>query len=98
MEAHSELDDHLGNRRFPIVEYNGLWRAVFDYSVAMRERNWLHRDVVGVVNGLQDYMELRNHKAPPDIWWKIDQMEALLFCGYNAYPEHGSPYDSEDTS
>jgi hypothetical protein len=98
VEAHGDLDNSLGKRHFPIIEFNRLWQAVFNYSVAMKELDWLHRDVAGIVNGLHDYLELDCHKAPSDIWWKIDQMEVLLFGGYNAYPEHSSPNDLEDSS
>jgi hypothetical protein len=98
VEAYGDLDNCLGKRHFPIIEFNRLWQAVFDYSAAMKELDWLHRDVAGIVNGLHDYLELECHKAPSDIRWKIDQMEVLLFGGYNAYPEHGSPNDLEDSS
>lgn len=98
IDAYGELDHCLGKRHFPAAEFNKLWRAVFDYSAAMSERDWLHRDVAGVVNGLCDYLEIECHKVPSDILWKIDQMEVLLFSDHNAYPEHGSPYDSESTS
>ncbi len=98
MDAYGELDNGLGKRHFPVTEFNRFWSAVFDYWAAMSERDWLHRDVAGVVNGLRDYLELERHKVPPDIWWKIDQMEVLLFSNYNAYPEHGTPYNPENTS
>jgi hypothetical protein len=98
MDAYGELDDCLGKPHFPVTKFNRFWQAVFDYSAAMSEHDWLHRDVAGVVNGLRDYLELQRHKAPTDIWWKIDQMEVLLFSNYNAYPEHGNPYNSENTS
>ena len=98
IDAYGELDDRLGKRHFPVAEFNRFWRTVFDYSSAMSERNWLHRDVAGVVNGLCDYLEIEHHKVPSDVWWKIDQMEVLLFSDYNAYPEHGAPYNSESTS
>lgn len=98
MDAYGELDDRLGKRHFPVNKFNRFWQAVYDYSAAMSEHDWLHRDVAGVVNGLRVYLELEQHKAPSDIWWKIDQMEVLLFSNYNAYPEHGNPNNSENTS
>jgi hypothetical protein len=98
VEVYSDLDNCLGKHRFPIVEFNRFWQAVYDYSAAMKEFDWLHRNVAGIVNGLHDYLELESHKAPSDIWWKIDQMEVLLFSGYNAYPEHGRPNDLGDSS
>ncbi len=98
MDTYGELDVRIGKRHFPVTKFNRFWQAVFDYSAAMSERDWLHRDVAGIVSGLRVYLELQHHKAPSDIWWKIDQMEVLLFSNYNAYPEHGNPYNSENTS
>ena len=98
MDAYGELDDCLGKPYFPVTKFNRFWQAVFDYSAAMSERDWLHRDVASVVNGLCDYLEQECHKVPSDILWKIDQMEVLLFSNYNAYPEHENPYNSENTS
>ena len=65
VEAHAELDEHLGKSRFPTVEFDKLRLAVFDYAMAMQERDWLHRDVANVVNGLRDYLQLKCHNAAP---------------------------------
>jgi hypothetical protein len=98
VEANAELDEHLGKSRFPSAELEKLRQAVFDYAMAMQERDWLHRDVANVVNGLRDYLQLKCHNAPSDILWKIDQMESLTFCGYNAYPDQGDSASSDGTA
>ena len=67
VEAYNDLDNCLGKLRFPIIEFNRFWQAVFDYSAAMKELDWLHRDVAGIVNGLHDYLELERHEAPSDV-------------------------------
>lgn len=87
VEANAKLDEQLGKSRFPSAEFDKLRQAVFDYAMAMQECDWLHRDVANVVNGLRDYLQLTCHNAPSDIMWKIDQMESLIFNGYNAYPD-----------
>jgi hypothetical protein len=51
--------------------------------------------VANVVNGLREYLQLKCHNAPSDILWKIDQMETLIFCGYDAYPDQGGPSSSD---
>ena len=98
VDAHAELDRRLGKGRFSAVEFDKLRRAVFDYARAMQERDWLHRDVANVVNGLRDYLQLECHNAPSNILWKTDQMETLIFSGYDAYLDRGGPSSSDGTA
>lgn len=97
VEANAALDEHLGKSRFPSAEFDELRQTVFDYAMAMQDRDWLHRDVANVVNGLRDYLQLECHNAPSDILWKADQMESLIFSGYDAYPDQGGPSSSDGT-
>lgn len=97
-EAYAELDEDLGKGRFPTAEFDKLRHAVFDYAMAMQESDWLHRNVANVVNGLRDYLQLTCHNAPSDILWKIDQMETLIFCDYDAYPDQGGPSSSDSSA
>jgi hypothetical protein len=98
VEAYAELDEHLGKGHFPTAEFDKLRHAVFDYAMAMQESDWLHRNVANVVSGLRDYLQLDCHNAPSDILWKIDQMETLIFCGYDAYPDQGGPSSSDSSA
>ncbi len=44
LEAHAEFDARLGRRgrHFPVAEFDRLWRAVLEYSAAMKSLKWLH--------------------------------------------------------
>ncbi len=91
--AYVELDARLsGNsRRFPVAQFNELWRALQDYWSAMRGRSWLHRDVARVVSGLRVDLELEIFATPSDVLRRVDRMECLLFADYDAYPDDDDP-------
>ena len=91
VETYADFDENLRKRRFPTTEFERFRGAVFDYAMAMQERDWLNCDVADIINSLQNYVMLACHNAPSDILWKIDQMEVLIFSGYDAYSEHGRP-------
>ncbi len=93
LEAHAEFDARLGERgrRFPVAEFDRLWRAVLEYSAAMKSLNWLHRDVARVLSGLREYLELESFKTPPDVVRRADQMECVLFSDYDPYPDDDEP-------
>jgi hypothetical protein len=89
LEARAELDSrlHESGRRFPVAAIEMLWRAVLDYSAAMKGLKWLHRDVVRELSGFREYLELATFKTPPDVLQTADRMECILFAGYDPYPE-----------
>jgi len=99
LEARAELDTGLpeSGRRFPVAAIEMLWRAVLEYSAAMKGLKWLHRDVVRELSGLREYLELATFKTAPDVLQTADRIECLLFAGYDPYPEDGDGPYSENT-
>ncbi len=93
LEAHAEFDARLGERgrRFPVAEFDRLWRTVVEYSAAMKSLKWLHRDVARVLSGLREYLELERFKTPGDAVRRADQMECILFADYDPYPDDDEP-------
>jgi hypothetical protein len=89
LEAHAALDTglHESGRRFPVAAIEMLWRAVLEYSAAMKGLKWLHRDVVRELSGLREYLELATFKTPSDVLRTADRIECMLFAGYDPYPE-----------
>jgi len=87
LEAHAEFDARLvrRGRRFPTVEFDRLWRAVLEYSAAMKSLKWLHRDVAREVSGFREYLRLECFNTPSDAVRRADQMECILFAGYDPY-------------
>ncbi len=93
MDAHATFDARLGGRgqRFPIAEFDRLWRAVLEYSAAMTGLEWLHRDVARTLSGFREYLELEIFKTPSDVVRRADQMECVLFSDYDPYPDDAEP-------
>ena len=98
LEAYAEFDARLGKRgrRFPVAEFDRLWRAVLEYSAAMKSLKWLHRDVAREFSGFREYLELESFKTPSDAVRRADQMECILFAGYDPYPDDDEPPGFED--
>ncbi len=98
MDAHATFDARLGGRgqRFPVAEFDRLWRAVLEYSAAMTGLKWLHRDVARTLSGFREYLELEIFKTPPDVVRKADQMECVLFSDYDPYPDDDEPHGFEN--
>jgi hypothetical protein len=99
MDAHAAFDVRLGGRgqRFPVAEFDRLWRAVLEYSAAMTGLKWLHRDVARTLSGFREYLELGIFKTPPDVVRRADQMECVLFSDYDPYPDDDEPPVFENT-
>lgn len=93
LEAYAEFDARLGKRgrRFPVAEFDRLWRAVLEYSAAMKSLKWLHRDVAREFSGFREYLELESFKTPSDAVRRADQMECILFAGYDPYLDDDEP-------
>lgn len=93
LEAYAEFDARLGKRgrRFPVAEFERLWRAVLEYSAAMKSLKWLHRDVAREFSGFREYLELESFKTPSDAVRRADQMECILFAGYDPYLDDDEP-------
>ena len=89
MTACAEFDARLPVRgtRFPVKEFERLWRAVLQYATEMKGQNWLHRNVAKEFNGFREYLQLEIFKTPGDALRRADRMECLLFADYDAYPE-----------
>lgn len=89
LEAHAELDARLETpgQRFPNAEFDRLWRAVVEYSSAMKDVKWLHRDVAREISGLREYLQLECFKTPSDVVRRADQMEHILFADDDPYPD-----------
>jgi hypothetical protein len=74
LKAYAEFDARLGKRgrRFPLAEFDRLWRAVLEYSAAMKSLKWLHRDVAREFSGFREYLELESFKTPSDAVRRAD--------------------------
>jgi hypothetical protein len=76
-------------RAFPIREFGDLFRAVIEYSEAMKDSPLVHRDVAAAVNGLREYLEL--FKTPGNILYEADRLECIFFSGHDPYFEGDEP-------
>jgi hypothetical protein len=47
----------------------------------------IHRNVVGEISGLADYLELERKQVPGDVLYEADRLHCLLFSGYDPYFE-----------
>jgi len=89
LEARVEFETRLPERgkRFPVEEFGRLWLAVLEYATQMKERKWLHRDVVREFIGFREYLQLEIFNTPVGALRRAERMEILLFDDYDAYPE-----------
>ena len=59
-------------------------------SVVGKDR-LIHREVVGAINGLVDFLRVERKRIPGDILAEADRLETLVFAGYDPYFEGDEP-------
>lgn len=86
VDAHVDLQRALyDKRRYPREAFERFFDAVRSYAEQTRDDRLVHREVVSIVNGLREYLELERKRVPGEVLWKADRLETLLFAGYDPH-------------
>jgi hypothetical protein len=51
----------------------------------------LHRNVVGAVNGLVEYLQSERKRVPNEVLLEAERLECLLFLGYDPHFDGDEP-------
>ena len=77
--------------RYPQAQFYTFAEAVRRYLVSVEGRPLIHRSVVGVVNGLREYLAMERKGVPGRILYEADRLETEFFCGYDPIFEGDEP-------
>lgn len=92
LDARAELDRGLQDkRRYPRVQFDRFFAAVKAYADAFAKDPLIHRDVVCVVNGLREFLEVERKRVPGDVLFAADRLETIFFAGYDPLFEGDEP-------
>jgi hypothetical protein len=58
-----------------------------------REDELMHRDVIGAVHGLVDFLRVERKRVPGEERFEAERLECLLFLGYDPHFDGDEPPD-----
>jgi hypothetical protein len=92
-DRHSEFEEALaGNRRkYPTREFQLFAAAVRRYVEQTGSDEMMHRDVVGAVHELVDYLRVERKRVPGEVLVEAERLECLLFLGYDPHFDGDEP-------
>jgi hypothetical protein len=92
-DRHSEFEGALaGNgRKYPTREFRLFAEAVRRYVEKTRSDKMMHRDVVGAVHGLVDFLRVERRRVPGSVLFEAERLECLLFLGYDPHFDGDEP-------
>jgi hypothetical protein len=92
-DRHSEFEEALaGNRRkYPIREFRLFAEAIRHYIEKTRSDEMMHREVVGAVHGLGDYLRVERKRVPSEVLVEAERLECLLFLGCDPHFDGEEP-------
>jgi hypothetical protein len=78
-------------RRYPLQHFKAFAEAARRYAELTRADPLIHRNVVGAVNGLTDFLRVERKRVPEQVLWDAQRLECLLFSGYDPDFEGDEP-------
>ena len=92
LDARTQLDRGLEDkRRYPREQFDRFFTAVKAYAEASAKEPLLHRDVVNLMNGFRESLELERKRVPGDMLFDADRLETIFFAGYDPLFEGDEP-------
>jgi hypothetical protein len=89
LEFQSALSDR--GRRYPTQDFKTFVQAARHYIAQTEKDPLVHRRVVNVIHGLTDCLKARSNQVPGEILAEADELECLMFAGYDPYFEGDEP-------
>jgi hypothetical protein len=77
--------------RYPLQHFKAFAEAARRYAELTRADPLIHRNVVGAVNGLTDFLRVERKRVPEQVLWDAQRLECLLFSGYDPDFEGDEP-------
>ena len=80
-----------GRRKYAVQEFFSFAAAARRYIELTRRDQLVRRDVVAVMNGLTQSLQLERKRVPGAVLYEADRLESLFFAGYDPHFEGGEP-------
>ena len=74
-----------------MAEFKSFVAAAKRYIEALGKDPLIHRDVVSVMSGLREFLEIERKRVPGEVLYEADQLECLFFAGYDPHFEGDEP-------
>ena len=78
-------------RKHPVEEFRKFAHAVRSYIEESRNDPLIHRNVIQVVNGLTNSLEVGRDGIPNEVLEEAARLESLMFAGYDPRFEGDEP-------
>ena len=78
-------------RKYPTAEFTSFALGVRRYVQAVGRDPLIHREIVGAINGLVDFLTVERKRVPDAIVSEAHLLECLVFCGYDPHFEGDEP-------
>src|SRR5262245_42260975 len=78
-------------RKYPMAEFKSFVAAAKCYIEALGKDPLIHRDVVSVIDGLREFLEIERRRVPGEVLYEADRLECLFFARYDPHFERDEP-------
>ena len=78
-------------RKYALQEFFSFAAAARRYIELTRGDQLVRRDVVAIMNGLTQSLELERKRVPGGVLYEADRLESLFFAGYDPHFEGDEP-------
>ena len=78
-------------RKYAMQEFFSFAAAARRYIDLTRRDQLVRRDVVVVMNGLIQSLQLERKRVPGEVLYEADRLESLFFAGYDPHFEGDEP-------
>jgi hypothetical protein len=78
-------------RKYPTAEFTSFALSVRQYVQVVGPDPLIHREIVGAINGLVDFLVVERKLVPEEIVAEANRLESLVFAGYDPHFEGDEP-------
>jgi hypothetical protein len=78
-------------RKYPMAEFKSFVAAAKRYIETLGKDPLIHRDVVGAISGLREFLEIERKRVPGEVLYEADRLECLFFEGYDPHFDGDEP-------
>jgi len=92
-DQHCTLQEALAEsrKRYPTRDFRAFAAVMRQYLDATGDDEMLHRNVVGAVHGLLEYVQSERKSVPNEVSMEAKRLECLLLLGYDPHFDGDEP-------
>src|SRR4029434_4396233 len=72
-------------QKYPSAEFTSFALSVRQYVQVMGADPLIHREIVGAINGLVNFLTVERKRVPAAIVSEAHRLESLIFSGYDPH-------------